>query len=81
MHHAVNKYQLKLDIQHFLWPVYYISYITSKVTTPQDARKRLVLQVYLGLNALEFSAISIGKIFVRKKQSSLLGFRDQDLFI
>ena len=28
-----------------------------KVTTPQDARKRLVLQVYLGSNTLEFIAI------------------------
>ena len=31
--------------------------ITSKVTAPQDAGKRLVLQVYLGLNTLEFSVI------------------------
>ena len=30
---------------------------TSKVTTPQDAHRRLVLQVYLGSNTLEFSAI------------------------
>ena len=29
----------------------------SKVTAPQDAHRRLVLQVYLGLNTLEFSAI------------------------
>ena len=28
----------------------------SKVTAPQDAHKRLVLQVYLGSNILEFSA-------------------------
>ena len=32
-------------------------YITSKVTAPQDAHKRLVLQVYLGSNTLEFSVI------------------------
>ena len=30
---------------------------TSKVTAPQDAHRRLVLQVYLGSNTLEFSAI------------------------
>ena len=28
----------------------------SKVTTPQDAHGRLVLQIYLGSNSLEFSA-------------------------
>ena len=31
--------------------------ILSSITAPQDAHKRLVLQVYLGLNTLEFSAI------------------------
>ena len=30
---------------------------TSKVTASQDAHGRLVLQVYLGSNTLEFSAI------------------------
>ena len=29
----------------------------SSIPTPQDAHKRIVLQVYHGLNALEFSAI------------------------
>ena len=29
----------------------------SKVTAPQDAHKRLVLQVYLGSNTLELRAI------------------------
>jgi len=24
MHHAVNEYQLRLDVQWFLWPVNYI---------------------------------------------------------
>ena len=56
--HAINEYQLRLDVQRFLWPVYYIVilyyiilyYITSKVTAPQDAHGRLVLQVYLGSN-------------------------------
>ena len=23
-HHAINEYQLRLDVQCFLWPVYYI---------------------------------------------------------
>ena len=31
--------------------------LASSITTPQDAHKRLVLQVYLGSNTLEFSAI------------------------
>ena len=43
-------------------------FFLSKVTTPKDAHERLVLQVYLALNALEFSAICmyVGKIFVRR---------------
>ena len=32
-------------------------YVMSKVTATQDAHGRLVLQVYLGSNTLEFSAI------------------------
>ena len=32
-------------------------YISSKVTAPQDAQRRLVLQVYLASNTLVFSAI------------------------
>ena len=40
--------------------------LMSKVTAPQDAHRRLVLQVYLGLNTSEFSAIHIGEIFVSK---------------
>ena len=31
--------------------------IVSSLTASQDAHKRLVLQVYLGSNTLEFSAI------------------------
>ena len=23
VHHAINEYQLRLDVQRFLWPVYY----------------------------------------------------------
>ena len=30
--------------------------MSSKVTAPQDAHERFVLQVYLGSNTLEFSA-------------------------
>ena len=39
--------------------LYYIIlyYIISSITAPQDAHKRIVLQVYHGLNTLEFSAI------------------------
>ena len=32
------------DFPCFLWPVYYISLFTS-ITAPQDAHKRLVMQV------------------------------------
>jgi len=35
---------------------YNFSYLTS-ITAPQDTRKRLVLQVYLGSNTVEFSAM------------------------
>ena len=31
--------------------------VSSKVTTPQDAHEKLVLQDYLSLNTLEFSAV------------------------
>ena len=34
-----------------------VTLVTSKVTAPQDAHRRLVLQVYLDSNTLEFSAI------------------------
>ena len=36
------KYQLRLDVQRFLWPVYYLYYIilSSKVIAPQDAHKQ-----------------------------------------
>jgi len=33
-------------------------YSLSSITTPQDAHTRLVLQVYLGWNTSEFSAIN-----------------------
>ena len=32
MHHAINKYHLRLDVQCFLWPVYYIiTYLFARV--------------------------------------------------
>ena len=34
-----------------------VTLVTSKVTAPQDAHRRLVLQVDLDSNTLEFSAI------------------------
>ena len=51
-------------------PLPLLYWYTSKVTTPQDAHRRLVLQVYLGSNTSEF----IGEIVIRRfrKQSSLL---------
>ena len=30
-HHAINEYQLRLDVQRFLWPVYYIIYLFTRV--------------------------------------------------
>ena len=41
-----------------------ILHITSKVTAPQDAHGRLVLQVYLGSSTLNI--VYIGKIFVSR---------------
>ena len=34
--------------------LYIKSFIYTSITTPQDAHTRLVLQVYLGLNTIEF---------------------------
>ena len=65
MHHAINEYQLRLNVQRFLWPVYYIVYyiiLSSKVTTPQDADRKLALQLYLDSNTSEFSAIHRSKM-------------------
>ena len=35
MHHAINEYQLRLDVQRFLWPAYYlfILYYTGPVAS------------------------------------------------
>ena len=49
--HTVHEWQAILSTTG------YFPYISSKVTAPQDAHGRLVLQVYLGSNTLEFSAI------------------------
>ena len=65
--HSWGKYTMPLTNINSDWMsnassclcIIYINYIilfTSKVTAPQDAYGRLVLQVYLGLNTLEFSA-------------------------
>ena len=51
---STNKY---LDFKVRLASMHYFLVRLSKVTTPQDACRRLVLQVYLGSNTLEFSAI------------------------
>ena len=32
VHHTINKYQLRLDVQHFLWLVYCIGYILYYIT-------------------------------------------------
>ena len=29
MHHAINEYQIRLDVQRFLWPMYYIDLFTQ----------------------------------------------------
>ena len=56
-HGTVGSHRNLMADLDFLWPVYYLYYIilyyTSKVTAPQDAHGRLVLQVYLGSNTLE----------------------------
>ena len=41
-----------LRIIYIIYSIY-----TSKVTAPQDAHRSLVMEVYLGSNTLEFSAI------------------------
>ena len=47
----------------------------ASITAPQDAHTRLVLQVYLGLNTLESSAIHRYKFTATKPEVE--GFRDQ----
>ena len=34
VYHAINEYQLRLDVQRFLWPVYYIALIIFYYTGP-----------------------------------------------
>ena len=48
---AVNSLFLPVTFSH------YVLNISRKVTTPQDTHKRSVLQVYLGSNTSECSAI------------------------
>ena len=47
---------LVTHVKNFLTFTIFLLY-TSKVTAPQDAHRRLALQVYLGSKTLEFSAI------------------------
>ena len=61
--HSWGKYTMQLTNINSDWMsntssrlcIIYLYYL--KVTAPQDAHGRLVLQVYLGSNTLEFSAI------------------------
>ena len=43
------------------------TYSLTNITAPQDAHKRLVLQVYLGSNSLEFSAIQLAMVSINPK--------------
>ena len=47
-------------------------YCITSITAPQDAHRRSLVQVYLGSNTLEFSAIRTEKLVGFRKQSSLL---------
>ena len=40
--------------------------LSSKVTAPQDAHGRLVLQVYLGSNTLELKSLLVGLLLSYK---------------
>ena len=42
---------------HLVKAIHFVCIYSSKVTTPQDAHGRLVLQVYLDSNTIEFSGI------------------------
>ena len=35
VHHAINKYQLRLDVQCFLWPAYYYKLYEQSNHTPR----------------------------------------------
>ena len=52
-----HKVEVGAEVAHGQWSSYEASLSSSKVTAPQDAHGGLVLQVYLGSNTLEFSAI------------------------
>ena len=63
--HSWGKYTMPLTNINSHWMsnassglcIIYLYYITSKVTALQGVHGKLVLQVYLGLNTLEFGAI------------------------
>ena len=42
---------------HLVKAIHFVCIYSSKVTTPQDAHERLVLQVRLGSNTIKFSGI------------------------
>ena len=41
MHHASNEYQLRLDVQRFLWAVYYINYIYGQSNRTPGCSQRV----------------------------------------
>ena len=51
------KHIFNLSHMEIVKGIHVLSLRASSITTPQDAHKRWVLQVYLGSNTLEFSAI------------------------
>ena len=64
MHHAINKYQLRLDVQHFLWPVYTtlyyyagplscINYSHAYVLCREDRYLLFITENYAALRILE----------------------------
>ena len=38
-YHAINEYQLRLDVQRFLWPVYYIVIVNKTFLKHIDIRR------------------------------------------
>ena len=46
-----------MEQSNMMLHVLFVFNFVTTITTPQDAHMRLVLQVYLGSNTLEFSAI------------------------
>ena len=56
-HFMIQKLKFQVVMKYFtLCSTSLLCYIRAKLTAPQDAHGRLVLQVYLGPNTLQFSA-------------------------